>query len=516
MPSVRTSLDRNRANVQLYLDNNAKKVQESNRRKELKVKGRLPTEEVMVHRNSDNANGLGVWTDKQKWRSANGHLDAHSREEEDERLLCEAEDRHVAGCVSEYQCYVDEYLRSASGLTHVRVLGAEVGKVVRGFGQSGGSVHGLAVLSSVFVLAGGTAYTLPVSGVLGMLKLIGLAISAESLASAVDMMCVDKTRMVGVRSVLRYVQDNAASMRDTRARLVSYVFPYSYHRRVAEAILMEQLLDERKLEATREYREQEGKLPRFLCPECRARFSTEATHFRHLTKPHRTSEQLVRKSRQSLLSLVQLAMTGRTLPHYFELAEGLPYSISPQMLNGFGPAGRPLGVLELGTLYLCTGLVGEYLRIEYGGSEGWVKRTYKSLIVLIPAYQHIAGFWSALTLLDNEQFYRVNPELAGSVEVKVRVRPEMSGEVCGYLTRGAMVACASVLGDWVAVRFDKRDVAWALRVSGGRELLLPLPEHIQTVLRGKRPASPCFPPDSFFESVQASATGAPVDRGASR
>lgn len=52
---------------------------------------------------------------------------------------------------------------------------------------------------------------------------------------------------------------------------------------------------------------------------------------------------------------------------------------------------------------------------------------------------------------------------------KVRAVPLLSAEVVGHLMPGQIVMCRAKLGDWLQIRFEGNDAAWALLCNGGEE-----------------------------------------------
>ena len=80
------------------------------------------------------------------------------------------------------------------------------------------------------------------------------------------------------------------------------------------------------------------------------------------------------------------------------------------------------------------------------------------------------------------------------VLLQVRQTPSVDGIVCGNLSRGMVLQCWAVMGDWVQLRYHQFACVWALQRSGERDLLVRLDESVQRSLLPQLAGSPCLVP----------------------
>ena len=98
--------------------------------------------------------------------------------------------------------------------------------------------------------------------------------------------------------------------------------------------------------------------------------------------------------------------------------------------------------------------------------------TYISLYryVLRKACQDVPHFsWDGLDIKTKPTYYQVRDdiELPDNFELKVRFRPELDSEICGYLKKGQVVESRAKLGDWLQIRFRDQDAVWVVMKVGG-------------------------------------------------
>ena len=213
---------------------------------------------------------------------------------------------------------------------------------------------------------------------------------------------------------------------------------------------------------------------------------------KHLKQPHTyfNWRQRLSSSRDCILDRVKYEQTGCRFPCYYELNSKLPYDYCPQLKDSFGDEGRPVGVAKPNMTHLVYDVLGDYMQILYEGRKVWIQYRNPPHIVLLPSFHKIPNFWKDILFLNEDSLYRVNSELPESVEIKVRLKPEMTAEICGYLKKNMVVRCMAVLRDWIQIRFHDLDTVWVLQASDNVVLLQELPEEEQTKLKNMKIRSP--------------------------
>jgi hypothetical protein len=207
---------------------------------------------------------------------------------------------------------------------------------------------------------------------------------------------------------------------------------------------------------------------------------------------HKQMEQL-EASRRMVLRQAQLKLTKSVFPCYYELSSRLSNSYCPQLKDSFGDEGKPVGVAMANCTVLVVDVIGDYMQLRHQGGLVWIKYREPLFAVLVPSFGKTPGFWKKVIIMEDSKqvLYRVNEVLPNSIALKVRLKPDMTAEVCGYLVKGMVVECWAVFGDWIHIRFEKFDAVWVLRSSADAELLLELPEPVQLKI-GKLKNSPCI------------------------
>ena len=139
---------------------------------------------------------------------------------------------------------------------------------------------------------------------------------------------------------------------------------------------------------------------------------------------------------------------------------------------------------------LAYDVLGDYMQVLHEGRRVWIQYNDPPHTVLMPSFHKISNFWKDLHFLDEDVFYRVSEGLPESVEIKVRLKPDMKAEICGYLKRNVVVRCMATMRDWIQIRFNDLDSVWVLQASNDVVLLQELSEVEQIEFKRLKIGSP--------------------------
>lgn len=231
---------------------------------------------------------------------------------------------------------------------------------------------------------------------------------------------------------------------------------------------------------------------RFCCNVCDICFESEHVLRGHLKQPHTDFllKQRLFASRKVILSKVKFDLLGSVLPCYYELSIHLPNDYCPQLKDNFGDEGRPIGVATAKMTILVYDVLGDYMQVRHEGERVWIQYIDPPHKVLVPSIQKPPNFWKDLYFFNEDAFFMVSDDLSESVEIKVRLKPEVQAEICGYLKKKMIVRCLATLRDWIQIVFKNFDTVWVLQSSEDVVLLKELPEDLQLQLRKQKIPSP--------------------------
>ncbi len=189
-------------------------------------------------------------------------------------------------------------------------------------------------------------------------------------------------------------------------------------------------------------------------------------------------KEMIHHAQTMFLNQVKSAYTGVFFPAYFELMppNRLPKNYCPQVFDLMGDRGRPFAVVEDYRTIRALDVLGDYLLVSHSATPGWIRYrdgvsrlsfgTSSGLISNKLFLRPIQGFdWDTMHIQDSICYYRVNDNLPNEIELKVRHRPSIEGEVIGYVKKGEMIQVMAVIDDWLQVKHGKEDAAWLLMRS---------------------------------------------------
>lgn len=207
--------------------------------------------------------------------------------------------------------------------------------------------------------------------------------------------------------------------------------------------------------------------PRFVCPECKTRFTSEDKLYKHLQRaqllPGKGTEQRIgREGRKgtptsavhrrcafkALIHDAQYRVLVQSmeeklqvkLPAYYALSDDstlypIKDSYFPQVLDTLGRTGRPIGVIENYRTVRVDFALGDYLQVQLRNESGWVKYRHRlasitnsaQTAVYVPLLRPLPGFdWTTAGGRAVECYYRVNDNLPSHIQLKVRYRPYLT------------------------------------------------------------------------------------------
>jgi hypothetical protein len=180
-------------------------------------------------------------------------------------------------------------------------------------------------------------------------------------------------------------------------------------------------------------------------------------------------ERSIYESHFLILKEIKYVLTGVYFPAYFEMLpqESLPEEYLPQVFDQMGKLGRPMTVVEPYRTVRALDVLGEYLLISIRGLTGWIRYRNGKQLFLRP----LQGInWETVRIQETVTYYRVNDNLPKAIELKVRHRPDLKGEILGHLHGGEVVPCYAMIGNWLQIKYQEEDAAWILfRTDGEKE-----------------------------------------------
>ena len=249
-----------------------------------------------------------------------------------------------------------------------------------------------------------------------------------------------------------------------------------------------------------EYRSIPNKKPKFLCEFCGMRFVNGKSLERHLRKLSQHQRYLqkqdVIESIQFVLRRAKYFMTGTYFPCYYELVHSskLPTNHLPQIFDSRGIEGRPIGVIEPERTVRVEDSLGYWMKIRFENRFGWVLYRNRFSEILIPACRNISrAFWNKMDVWERPKYYKLCDTLSDQTEIKVRFKPLLDAEVCGYLTKGTVIECGGILKEWIQIKYENHACVWALHLQAqtDQKLMEPLHPALQNKLQFIVTSSPC-------------------------
>ena len=306
-----------------------------------------------------------------------------------------------------------------------------------------------------------------------------LPLSKEDLQESVNQTLMNwSCSKSGFKKVCIHVKHIAHfAAKKKKLQRIRYLSDLYFHPPIYEAkkMILDCITYQHTVKVRKEYRHLQGKAPKFMCYYCGKRFPTDKAYEKHQAEgdtgyDHKRFHMhlAVYQAQRVVLRKAKKVFSNVFFPSFWELVpeKYLPLDYSPQVFDKVGDEGRPIGVVCGDRTIRVEDMLGDYVQIAYEGAFGWTRYKMGRDMILRTACSDVPGFsWDHVRIFETPRYYRVDPKLDASTEIKVRYLPKIAGEVCGALRPGEIVECRAVLGDWLQIIYHHEACAWVISVS---------------------------------------------------
>lgn len=481
MPSIRTSLDRN-------------KLAESNDANDVCKRYRAIPQ--IIDDTFD-----GIWTARHRWQAKKSKLEISIANEVAtlaEKARLKSESLFVKEVEEAELKQLALFLGRSEGRRLMDALATMISKYVRALGAKRNDAETvllvekghMAMISACWDTFGDNLLThTSKAKVLAVLKALCVPCCEKDLLP----LC-NADDMVGLSKFIKFYKTSHLALcranKLERLRLQTERLVDNTYSTMAKTLFLNNWIARVKKLAVRRFREIQDNVPVYVCDFCQTRFSSQKDKDRHDSEPkyHRRFALMteVAESQMGFILKAKHQLTGTTLPAYYQLNSTLARrkDVAPQLFDSKGSSeGRPIGVVEPNTTVRVEDVFGDWMELRFENRTGWIRYIEPSgRHLLVPALSDRPGFWDGLDCWSRPVYYRAAADLPNQAEIKVRRQPLLEAELFDVIKKGMVIECHAKLGSWVQLRFKDCACCWALAESGGKDILVALPARVHDTI----------------------------------